>query len=183
MTSFNNSFYTLTTIKKGDELGSNGGSSNSGKKVIQDVYSLASDSQNNTHLVARINEQESKMFEEKLVLLDDDDDDGKPLEPSTSTFPSSKKFDDMVNEDNGSEVEEVYDETATYMASTSFNVNDASKSGSGGGNKILPKLWKEIHGEDSYDDDNFDDPSLTDTQMKFANSFDINLYGQLRWHL
>ncbi|GKB27498.1 hypothetical protein Tco_0866899 [Tanacetum coccineum] len=70
--------------KEGDELGSNGGSSNSGKKVVQD------------------------MIEGMLVLLDDD---GKPLKPSKLTLPSSsnvvsKKVDDLVNEDNDNEVEE-----------------------------------------------------------------------------
>ncbi|GJS89796.1 zinc knuckle CX2CX4HX4C containing protein [Tanacetum coccineum] len=33
---------------------------------------------------------------------------------------------------------------------------------------------------DPYDDDDFDDCGLTDTQMKFANSFDICLPGQIR---
>ncbi|GJV20778.1 putative ribonuclease H-like domain-containing protein [Tanacetum coccineum] len=70
-----------------------------------------------------------------------------------------KMVDDLVNEDNDNEVEEIYYETATYMASTSFN---------------------ESHGEDPYDDDDFDDPGLTDAQMKFANAFDINLRGQLK---
>nr|GEX49208.1 hypothetical protein [Tanacetum cinerariifolium] len=40
------------------------------------------------------------------------------------------QVDHLVNEDNDSEVEEVYDETGTYMASTSFNANKTSKSGS-----------------------------------------------------
>ncbi|GJT24220.1 hypothetical protein Tco_0894157 [Tanacetum coccineum] len=31
-----------------------------------------------------------------------------------------------------------------------------------------------------YDDDDFDDPGLTDAQIKFANACDINLHGQLR---
>nr|GEV31087.1 hypothetical protein [Tanacetum cinerariifolium] len=112
-------------------------------------------------------------------------DEGKSLKPSKSTLPSSssvvsKKVDDLVNEDNDSEVDEVYDETATYMASTSFNVNKASKSGSGGGNKSVYEKWKESHGEDPNDDDDFDDPGLTNAQMKFVNAFDINLRGQLR---
>ncbi|GKE57367.1 hypothetical protein Tco_1496552 [Tanacetum coccineum] len=69
------------------------------------------------------------MIEGTLVLLDDD---GKPLKPSKSTLPSSsnvvsKKVDDLVNEDNDSEAEDVYDEIATYMASMGFNVNKASK--------------------------------------------------------
>nr|GEW60578.1 ribonuclease H-like domain-containing protein [Tanacetum cinerariifolium] len=102
----------------GDELGSNRGSSNSFKKVVQDVAGSA---------------------------------------------------------DNDSEVEEVYDETATYMTSTGFNVNKASNSGTGEGNKSLYKQWKENHAEDPYDDDNFDDPGLSDAQIKFANAFDTNL--------
>ncbi|GJX77637.1 hypothetical protein Tco_0324448 [Tanacetum coccineum] len=109
------------------------GSSNSCKNVVQYVVGLASCSPSNTPLVARINELESQMIEGKLVLLNDD---GKP------------------------EVEEVYDETATYMSSTGFNVNNASKSGSGGGNKSLYEQRKENHGEDLYDDDDFDDHGL-----------------------
>ncbi|GJY55545.1 reverse transcriptase domain-containing protein [Tanacetum coccineum] len=154
----------LNTIAEGDELGSNGGSSNSGKKVVQDVAGSASGSPSNAHLVTRINELESQMIEGTLVLLDDD---GKLLKPSKLTLLSSsnkvsKKVDYVVNKDNDSEVKEVYDETASYMASTGFNVNKASKSGSGGRNKSLYEQWKENHGEDPYDDDDFDDPGLTD---------------------
>ncbi|GJZ77851.1 hypothetical protein Tco_0642523 [Tanacetum coccineum] len=139
MTSSTNPFDVLNTIEEGDELGSS--SSNSSKKVVQDVAGSVSGSPSNTPLVARINDLE-------------------------------------INEDNDSEMEEVYDETATYMASTSFNVNKASKSDRG--DKSLYEQWKESHGEDPYDDDDFDDPGLTDAQMKFANTFDINLCGQLR---
>ncbi|GJU41926.1 hypothetical protein Tco_1194883 [Tanacetum coccineum] len=88
---------------------------------------------------------------------------------SKSTLPSSfnvvsKNVDDLFNEDDDSEVEEVYDETATYMASTSININKASKSGSGGGKKSLYEQWKENHGEDLYEDDDFD--NFDDPQMK-----------------
>ncbi|GJW64169.1 probable BOI-related E3 ubiquitin-protein ligase 3 [Tanacetum coccineum] len=38
----------------------------------------------------------------------------------------------------------------------------------------------ENHGEDSYNDDDFDDLGLTDAQIKFVNAFDINLRGQFR---
>ncbi|GJZ59193.1 hypothetical protein Tco_0615009 [Tanacetum coccineum] len=77
------------------------------------------------------------------------DADEKPLKPSKSTLPSSfnvvsKKVDDLVDEDNDSEVEEVYNETATYMVSTGFNVNKASKGKTGRGNKSLYELWKVI---------------------------------------
>ncbi|GKF72272.1 hypothetical protein Tco_0208386 [Tanacetum coccineum] len=43
------------------------------------------------------------------------------------------------------ETKEVYDETATLMASTSYNVNKTSKSGSGRGSKSLYEQWKESH--------------------------------------
>ncbi|GJW04267.1 hypothetical protein Tco_1563123 [Tanacetum coccineum] len=129
----------------------------------------------------QIGDRQIQMIEGKLVLLDDD---GKPLKPSKSMLLNSSnvvyiKVDDLVNEDNDSEVEEVYDETGTYMASTSFTVYKASKSGSRGGNKSLYEQWQESHSEDAYDDGDFDDPGLTDAQMKFANAFDINLRGQL----
>nr|GEZ42202.1 hypothetical protein [Tanacetum cinerariifolium] len=79
VSSSNIPFDALDTIEEGIELGSNGGSSNSGKKVVQD------------------------MIEGKLVLLDDD---GKPLKPFESILPIfnvvSKNVDDLVNEDNDS---------------------------------------------------------------------------------
>ncbi|GJZ95603.1 hypothetical protein Tco_0667937 [Tanacetum coccineum] len=181
VTSSNNPFDVLNTIKEGDELGSNRVSSNSRKKVVQDVAGLVSYSPSNTPLVTRINKQESQMIEGTLVLLDDD---GKPLKPSKSTLPSSssvvsKRVDNMGNEDNDSEVEKVYDGTAIYMTSTGFNVNKACKSGRGRGNKSLYEEWKKNHGEEPYYDDDFNDLGLTDAQMKFANAFDINLVVNL----
>ncbi|GKE41807.1 hypothetical protein Tco_1469091 [Tanacetum coccineum] len=148
----NHDGFQHTSYSHGTNVGSKvmsldqGGSSNSSKKVFQDVVGSASDSPSNTPLVARINELESQMIEGKLVLLDED---GNSLKTSKSTLPSSssvvsKKVDDLVNEDNDSKIEE------------------------------------ENHGEGSYDDDDFDNPVLPDAQMKFANTFDINLHGQLR---
>ncbi|GKE63130.1 hypothetical protein Tco_1513497 [Tanacetum coccineum] len=42
------------------------------------------------------------------------------------------------------------------------------------------EVEEESHGEDLYDDDDFDDPGLTIAHMKFTNAFDINLRVQLR---
>nr|GFC41091.1 hypothetical protein [Tanacetum cinerariifolium] len=147
------------------------------KKVVQDVASSTSGSPNNTPLVARINELESQMLEGKFVLLDDDE---KPFKPSKSTFISSSNVVSKKVDDNDSEVKEVYDETATYMASTGFNVNKASKSCSGGENKPCINNERKIMKKTPYDNDDFDDHGLTDAQMKFANAFHINLRGQLR---
>nr|GEU46822.1 reverse transcriptase domain-containing protein [Tanacetum cinerariifolium] len=181
VTSSANPFNACNTIEEGDELGSYMGSSNLGKEVVQDVASSAFGSQGNTPLVARINYLESQMIEGKLVLLDDE---GKTLQPFKSTLSSSsnvvsKKVDDLVNEDIDSDVEEVYDKTATYMASTSFNVNKAFKNGRGWGKKSLYEQWKENHDEDPYNDDAVDDYSLTDAQMKLIHAFHINLMVKL----
>ncbi|GKE72209.1 hypothetical protein Tco_1534250, partial [Tanacetum coccineum] len=88
---------------------------------------------------------------------------GKSLKPSKSTLPSSsnmvsKMVNDLVNEDNDSEVEE-------------WEWSE---------NKSVYEQWKESHSEDPNDDDDFDDPGLSNAQMKFANAFEINLRGQLR---
>ncbi|GJW83628.1 hypothetical protein Tco_0156773 [Tanacetum coccineum] len=86
VTIYTNPFDELNTIEEGDELRSNRGSSNSSKKVVQDVAVSASGSPSNTPLVTRINELESQMIDEKLVLLGDD---GKPLKPYKPMVPSS----------------------------------------------------------------------------------------------
>ncbi|GJX04489.1 putative ribonuclease H-like domain-containing protein [Tanacetum coccineum] len=79
------------------------------------------------------------------------------------TRENTKKVDDPVNADSDSEVDEVYNKTAGYMASTSSKVN---KSGSGLGNKSRYEQWKDTYNEDPCDDDDFDNYGLTDTQMK-----------------
>ncbi|PWA58917.1 hypothetical protein CTI12_AA395910 [Artemisia annua] len=86
VTNSTNPFDALNMIETDEGLGSNGGSSNSSKKVVHDVTGLASGSPSTTPSVARINELECQMLDEKLVLLGDD---GKPLKPCKSTLPSS----------------------------------------------------------------------------------------------
>ncbi|GJY82667.1 hypothetical protein Tco_0496043 [Tanacetum coccineum] len=121
------------------------GLSNSGKKVVQDVAGSTSGSSSNTPLDARINDLESQMIEGKLVLLD---------------------------EDGKIEVEEVYDETTTYMASTRFNVNKASISviiayisGWWRGNKSWYEYGRKFMVEDPFNIDDFDEIQVA--QMKF----------------
>nr|GEY44015.1 hypothetical protein [Tanacetum cinerariifolium] len=103
----------------------------------------------------------------RLVLVRDD---GKPLRP---------KVDDLVNADKDNEVDEVFNETVSFMASTSSKVNKSSKNGSDVINKSLYATWKKIYNEDPYDDDDFDDYGLTCAQTKFANAFDISLHDLL----
>nr|GEV32774.1 ribonuclease H-like domain-containing protein [Tanacetum cinerariifolium] len=121
---------------------------------------------NTTPLATRTNGLERQKLDGKLMLVDDD---GKPLKPHV----------DQVNADSDNEVDVMFSETASFMASMSSKVNKSSKSGSGVGNKSLYETWKETCKE-PYDDDDFDDCYLIDAQMKFANTFDISLCGQLR---
>ncbi|GJY55068.1 reverse transcriptase domain-containing protein [Tanacetum coccineum] len=93
------------------------------------------------------------------------DDDRHPIE----------NVDDPINADGDSEVDEMLNKTTGFMASMSSKVN---KNGSGVRNKSLYEQWKETDNEHPYDDDDFDNFGLTNAQMKFANSFDIDLRGQ-----
>ncbi|GJS26193.1 ARID DNA-binding domain-containing protein [Tanacetum coccineum] len=88
-----------------------------------------------------------------------------------------QKVDDPINADSDNEMGEVFNETAGFMASTSFKVDNNSKSGSFMGNKIIYEQWKKTYIEDPHDDDDF---GLTDAQLKFVNAFDISPHGQLR---
>nr|GEW62575.1 U5 small nuclear ribonucleoprotein helicase [Tanacetum cinerariifolium] len=110
-----------------------------------------------TPLAARINDIEIQILDGKLVLVNDD---GKPLKPTV---------DDLLDADSDSEVDEVFNETASFMASRSYKVNKSYKSTSGVGNKSLYEKWKEAYNEDPYDDDDFEDCGLTDAQMKLAS--------------
>ncbi|GJY68006.1 zinc finger, CCHC-type containing protein [Tanacetum coccineum] len=83
-----------------------------------------------TPLVARINDIERQILDGKLVLVYDD---GKPLKPTV---------DDPLDADSDSEVDEVFNETASFMASSSSKINKSSKSSSGVGNKSLYEQWK-----------------------------------------
>ena len=80
-------------------------------------------------------------------------DNGKPLKPGKSMLPISKKVIDPDNTNSDDEVLEAYDETGTFMASTSSNFDKVFKSGSGGRHKSLYEKWKEDYYEDSYDDE------------------------------
>ncbi|GJS41518.1 ribonuclease H-like domain-containing protein [Tanacetum coccineum] len=82
-----------------------------------------------------------ELKEDLVIAIPNVEDDGEVLHTVRVGIKEppnvEEAVDDLANEDNDSEVEDVYDETATYMASKSFNVNKASKSGSGGEKKTL----------------------------------------------
>ncbi|GKF95696.1 hypothetical protein Tco_0288431 [Tanacetum coccineum] len=68
-----------------------------------------------------------------------------------------------------SEVEEVYNETASFMT---------SKSGGGTGRKSLYERWKNDYDDNPYDDEECED--LADEQLAFCDAFDKSLCGHVR---
>ncbi|GJZ61701.1 hypothetical protein Tco_0617838 [Tanacetum coccineum] len=91
----------------------------------------------------------------EIVFQETDWASGSPSNTPLVERINDLNLDDVFNEDDDSDVERAE-------------------------NKSLYKQRKESHGEDPYDDDDFDDPGLTNAQMKFFNAFDINLRSQLR---
>ncbi|GKA94987.1 hypothetical protein Tco_0817025 [Tanacetum coccineum] len=83
------------------------------------------------------------------------DDEGKLLKPSKSTLPISsnvvsKKLDDVFNEDDDSDVERVERKIKA----------------------CINKGRRKVYNESTTDDDDFDDPGLTNAQMKLDDGED-----------
>ena len=75
----------------------------------------------------------------------------------------------MGDEDSDIEVEEIFDETAGFMA---------SKSGGWIGRKSLYECWIDDYDDNPYDDDNCED--LTEEQLTFCDAYDIRVRGHTR---
>ncbi|GJU39301.1 hypothetical protein Tco_1192258 [Tanacetum coccineum] len=95
---------------------------------------FASISISTTPISERIDKFERQMNEGKFLLVDDD---GKPLLNVVST----------VNADSDSEVEVVFDEHTTFMASTSLKRSSDSSYGT----NSLWEEWRETKQDDNYD--------------------------------
>ncbi|GJV00718.1 hypothetical protein Tco_1329988 [Tanacetum coccineum] len=103
--STSNPFEIINMVKNDDDLGSNGGSSNLGKKVVNDV----ADSSNETNKVTETNKVGVDVYATSI--------------PSTSNM-NFIKLDDSVNADSDSEVEEVYDETKDTYDENPYDDDD-----------------------------------------------------------
>ncbi|GJU46505.1 hypothetical protein Tco_1203771 [Tanacetum coccineum] len=149
-------------LENDDNLVSNGGTSNLGKKVVNDV----ADSSNETNKVSETNKVGDDLYATSI--------------PSTSNM-TFKKLDYLVNANSDSEVKEGHHLLWSPLPSVDGSkINKIAKNGSGMGNKSLYERWKETYHENPYNDDDFDDRGLSETHMAFANAFDISLSGQLR---
>ncbi|GJR15330.1 hypothetical protein Tco_0797982 [Tanacetum coccineum] len=81
----------------------------------------------------------------------------------------NNKESDVVDKESKSEVEEVYNETASFMA---------SKSGCGTGRKSLYERWKNDYDDNPYDVEECED--LANEQLAFCDAFDKSLCGHAR---
>ncbi|GJS00878.1 DNA helicase [Tanacetum coccineum] len=149
-------FDTLNTVENDGDLGSNRGTSNLGKKVVNDV----ADSSNETKKVTETNKVGADLYATSI--------------PNTSNV-TLNKLDDPVNVDSDSEVKEVYNETASFMAQTGSKINKVAKNGSGVGNKRLYERWKETYDENPYADDDFDHCGFIETQMTLGLKHNCHL--------
>ncbi|GJW48113.1 hypothetical protein Tco_0079759 [Tanacetum coccineum] len=114
----------------------------------------------------------------RLVRLKNDDELGANGE--NSNLAENGVTPNMADISHGkSTVEACTSNVASKMVNDQVNVHSKSKVDEGVGNKSLYEQWKETYDEDPYNEYDFDDCGLIDTQMAFANAFDINLHGEL----
>ncbi|GJY29813.1 hypothetical protein Tco_0405580 [Tanacetum coccineum] len=152
---FNMCTIPLNSIENDDDLGTNGGNSSSAEKGV--TFSSIS----TTHIAERIDKIERQIIEGKLLLVDDD---RKPVLKVVST----------VNAYSDSEVEEVLDKHATFMASTGLK----HSSESGYGSNSLWEQWKGTKWDNDYnpyDDDLYDSHDMSDNLWAICDEFDIML--------
>ncbi|GKA46782.1 hypothetical protein Tco_0739665 [Tanacetum coccineum] len=150
-----NPFDALNSIYNDDDLGTNRVNSSSVRKGV------ASSSISTTPIAEMINKIKRQMIKEKLLLVDDK---GTPL----------PKVVWMVNADSDIEVEKVFDEHATFMASTALKRG----SDSGYGTNSLWEQWKEPKRDDHYDpydDDLYDTHDMSDNLQAICDEFDITV--------
>ncbi|GJY67674.1 hypothetical protein Tco_0470656 [Tanacetum coccineum] len=150
-----NPFDALNSIENDDDLGTNRVNSCLVRKGV------ASSSISTTPIAEIINKIKRQMIKEKLLLVDDK---GKPLPKVVS----------IVNANSDIEVEKVFDEHATFMASTALKRG----SDSGYGTNSLWEQWKEPKRDDHYDpydDDLYDSHDMSNNLQAICDEFDITV--------
>ncbi|GJV78293.1 putative ribonuclease H-like domain-containing protein [Tanacetum coccineum] len=155
--------FNIFTIRV-ESVSNKNGANTSGKNKQVEVSrqeGVASSSISTTSIAEKIDKFERQLIEGKLFLVDDD---GKPLPKVVS----------MVNVDSDSEVEEVFDEHTTFMASTGLKCG----SDSGYGTNSLWEQWKKTKKDNDYepyDDDMYDSHDMSDNLQIICDEFDITV--------
>ncbi|GJU12142.1 hypothetical protein Tco_1134538, partial [Tanacetum coccineum] len=113
---------------------------------------------------------ERQVIDGKLTFVDNDD---KPLAKVVS----------MVNEDSNSEVEDVVNEHAVFMASTSLK----SGNDSGYGTNSLLEQWRDSYPDnddyDSYDDDMYKNHDMSEHLQSICDDLDITVHGRKKKYI
>ncbi|GJV65749.1 hypothetical protein Tco_1476577, partial [Tanacetum coccineum] len=154
-------FDALNYVENDDELGTDGGIL---KAAGQGSLNVARSSCSTTPIVEKINKIEQQIHEGKFMFVDDD---GKPL----------YKVDSIGIADSDSEVEEVFNETEGYLASTSLK----SGNGSGYGTNSLLEQWRETKRDDDYDPhdvDLYESHDMSENLQAICVDFDIIVHGR-----
>nr|GFA20041.1 hypothetical protein [Tanacetum cinerariifolium] len=134
------------------------------KAARKGSLNVACGSFNTTPMVKKINKSEQQILEGKFMFVDDD---GKPL----------YKVDCTGIADSDSEVEEVFNETEGYLASTSLK----SRSDSGYGTNSLLEQWRESKQDDDYDPhdvDLYESHDMSENLHAICVDFDIMVHGR-----
>ncbi|GJR33499.1 zinc knuckle CX2CX4HX4C containing protein [Tanacetum coccineum] len=101
----------------------------------------------------------------------------KPISDMLKSLKNTRQaVDSTDNVDSTSEAEEVFDETAGFMASTSLK----GDSESGYGTKSLLEQWRETKVDDDYNlynDDLYDGYDMSDKLQSICDDFDITVRG------
>ncbi|GKA12702.1 RNA-directed DNA polymerase, eukaryota [Tanacetum coccineum] len=153
-----NSFGALNSIKKDDDLGTNGRNSKSAGKGSLNV---THGSFSNSSIIDKIDKLERQILDGTLMFVDND---GNPLVPTG-------------NVDSDTEVEVVFDETANLMASTSFK----GERNRGYGTNSLLEQWRETKRDDDYDpydDDLYESHDMSDHLQAICDDLDITFYAK-----
>ncbi|GKD54786.1 hypothetical protein Tco_1288173 [Tanacetum coccineum] len=156
-----NPFDALNSVEDDDGLGTNDGNS---KSAGNGSLNVAHGSSSNTHIIEKTDELKRQILDGKLTFVNDD---GKLLYKAVT----------KGNEDSGSEVEGVFDETANLMAPASL------KDGSDKGYCInsLLEQWRETKRDDDYDpyyDDLYESHDMSEDLQAIYDNFDIVIRGR-----
>ncbi|GJW66963.1 hypothetical protein Tco_0121387 [Tanacetum coccineum] len=146
-------------------------SKSTGKKANSDefpsdhgVFNVASSNTSTTMIVERFDKLEKQIIEGKLTLVEDDE---KPLPKVVSTD----------NADSDSEVEDVVDDHAGFMALTCLKCDDDSEYGT----NCLLVQWRSTKPDDDYDpydDDLYDSDDMSENLQAICDDIDIPVNGR-----
>ncbi|GKF39942.1 hypothetical protein Tco_0120003, partial [Tanacetum coccineum] len=159
-----NPFDVLNTVDNDIELGTNGGTSNSGNKGANSsgssFWNVENNSTNTTHIIDKIGKYENLIIDGQAILMDED---GNPL----------KKVEYLGDHHSEDEVASVDNDMACFMASERVGFITQS----------FLEQWRDSYGNGNYDDDPNDDDmnegqDLPEELQTICDNLDIRVRGR-----